>query len=275
MTAFVPGGDVWLGEQGGTILDYHNGTVQQTPVVTLPNTYSQGECGLLGIALDPNFASNGYVYISYVVSVTNKSGVTQPFTRLSRFTYSGGTIDPATEKVYYQGNQTQNLHHPGNDLQIGPDGKLWWSVGDNVPAITNGEALSNIYGKMLRFNLDGTVPASNPFVNIPGAVPAIYAYGLRNPFRFTFLPTGQAMAENTGSSYWEDLDTIQPGGTTAGTTSRATASAAATSTPRTRTATTRSTAPPRRSPRTRAPPSRRPTTTWSSSVTTTAATSRR
>lgn len=210
--AFPPGGDIWLGEQGGTILDYHNGFVQPTPVVTLPNTYSQAECGLLGLALDPNFAANGYVYISYVVSVTNKSGVTQPFTRLSRFTYSGATIDPATEKVYYQGNQSQNPHHAGNDLQIGPDGELWWSVGDNVPAISNGEALNNIYGKMLRFNLDGTVPAGNPFVNIPGAVPAIYAYGLRNPFRFTFLPNGQAMVENTGSSYWEDLNTIQPGG---------------------------------------------------------------
>jgi uncharacterized repeat protein (TIGR01451 family) len=212
--AFPPGGggDIWVGEQGGTILDYHNGAVQPTPVVTLPNVYSSGECGLLGIALDPNFATNGYVYISYVVNVTNKSGVTQPFTRLSRFTFSGGTIGPATEKVYYQGNQAQNVHHPGNDLQIGPDGKLWWSVGDNVPAITNGEALSNIYGKMLRFNLDGTIPASNPFVNIPGAVPAIYAYGLRNPFRFTFLPTGQPMTEDTGSSYWEEMDTLQPGG---------------------------------------------------------------
>jgi len=209
--AFPPGGDVWIGEQGGTILDYHNGAVQSTPIVTLPNVYSTGECGLLGIALDPNFASNGYVYISYVVNVT-KSGVTQPFTRLSRFSYSGGTINPATEKVYYQGNQAQNQHHPGNDLQLGPDGKLWWSVGDNVPAITNGEALSNIYGKFLRFNLDGTIPADNPFVNIPSAVPAIYAYGLRNPFRFTFLPNGQAMTENTGSSFWEDLDTIQPGG---------------------------------------------------------------
>jgi uncharacterized repeat protein (TIGR01451 family) len=210
--AFPPGGDIWIGEQGGTILDYHNGAVQPTPVVTLPNVYSTGECGLLGIALDPNFSTNGYVYISYVVNVTNKSGVTQPFSRLSRFTYSGGTIDPATEKVYYQGDQAQNQHHPGNDLQIGPDGKLWWSVGDNVPAISNGEALSNIYGKMLRFNLDGTVPADNPFVNTPNAVPAIYAYGLRNPFRFTFLPNGQAMTENTGSSYWEDLDTIQRGG---------------------------------------------------------------
>ena len=210
--AFAPGGDIWIGEQGGTILDYHNGAVQATPIVTLPSVYSTGECGLLGVAFDPNFASNGYVYISYVVNVTNKSGVIQPFSRLSRFTYSGGTINPATEKVYYQGNQAQNQHHPGNDLQVGPDGKLWWSVGDNVPAITNGEALSNIYGKMLRFNLDGTIPADNPFVNVPSAVPAIYSYGLRNPFRFTFLPTGQPMTEDTGSSYWEEMDTLQAGG---------------------------------------------------------------
>jgi len=56
------------------------------------------------------------------------------------------------------------------------------------------------------------VPGDNPFVNVPSAVPAIYAYGLRNPFRFTFLPNGQAMTEDTGSSYWEELDTIQPGG---------------------------------------------------------------
>ena len=96
-------------------------------------------------------------------------------------------------------------------MKIGPDGKLWWSVGDNVPSISNGQALSNIYGKILRFNLDGTVPSDNPFVDVPGAVPYIYAYGLRNPWRFTFLPNGKAMTEDTGSSYWEDLDTLQPG----------------------------------------------------------------
>ena len=214
LLAFVPGGggDVWIGEQGGTILDYHNGALGGTPVVTLPNVFSQGECGLLGLAFDPSYATNGYVYVSYVVSTTNSSGTIVPYSRLSRFTASGGAINPSTEKVLYQGNQVQNLHHAGNDLQIGPDGKLWWSTGENVPAISNGEALNNMYGKVLRFNLDGTTPADNPFVNVPSAVPGIYAYGLRNPFRFTFLPTGLPMVENTGSSYWEDLDTIQPGG---------------------------------------------------------------
>ncbi len=101
--------------------------------------------------------------------------------------------------------------HPGNAVKVGPDGKLWWSVGDNVPSISNGQALSNIYGKILRFNLDGSVPSDNPFVNVPRAVPYIYSYGLRNPWRFTFLPNGKAMTEDTGSSYWEDLDTLQPG----------------------------------------------------------------
>jgi uncharacterized repeat protein (TIGR01451 family) len=210
--AFAPNGDIYLGEQGGTIEIYRNGAVLATPLATLPNVYSSGECGLLGMALDPNFPTNGYIYLSYTVAITNSSGVVQPYARLSRFTVAGGTIDPSTEKIFYQGNQLQNLHHSGNDLKIGPDGKLWWSVGDNVPSISNGEALNNIYGKMLRFNLDGTVPGDNPFVNVRGAVPAIYAYGLRNPFRFTFLPTGQAMTEDTGSSYWEEMDTIQPGG---------------------------------------------------------------
>ncbi len=211
LLAFAPNGDIYVGEQTGVILIYRNGAVLPTPLVTLPNVFYNTECGLLGLALDPNFATNGYVYISYVVNVTNSSG-TQPYTRLSRFTVVNNAIDLTTEKVYYQGNQIQNGHHPGQTVKIGPDGKLWWSVGDNVPSITNAQTLTNIYGKMLRFNLDGSVPSDNPFLNVPNAIPYIYAYGLRNPFRWSFLPTGQPMTEDTGSSYWEELDTIQPGG---------------------------------------------------------------
>jgi uncharacterized repeat protein (TIGR01451 family) len=210
--AFAPKGDIYIGEQGGTILIYRGGAVLPTPVVTLPNVSSTGECGLLGLAFDPNFATNGYLYVSYTVNVTNPTGMVQPFAQLSRFTVVNNTINPSSEKVYYRGNQAQNVHHPGNDLKVGPDGKLWWSVGDNVPSITNAQTLTNIYGKILRFNLDGTIPADNPFVNVPNAIKAIYAYGLRNPFRFTFLPNGKAMTEDTGSSYWEELNTIQPGG---------------------------------------------------------------
>lgn len=215
---FAPNGDMYIGEQGGTILLYHNGAVQPTPVLSLP-VFEQGETGLLGMALDPNFATNGYLYVSYTAALTTSLGPNRPYARLSRFTVVNGVASTATEKIFYTGNQVQNedgnggnYDHAGNDLQLGPDGKLWWSVGDNVPAISNAENLGNPYGKILRFNLDGTVPADNPFVGVVGAVPYIYAYGLRNPWRFTFLPNGQVMTEDTGSNYWEDLDLIQKGG---------------------------------------------------------------
>ena len=205
--AFGPNGDIYLGQQTGVIMIFRNGVVLPNPVVSL-NTDSNDEKGLLGMALDPNFATNGYLYVSYTV-LSDRA-------QLSRFTVVNGTANLNTEVIYMYGNQLQNIHHSANDLQVGPDGKLWWAVGDNVfynPSYTvNGQYLGNIYGKMLRFNLDGSIPPDNPFLNIPGALPAIYAYGLRNPFRFTFLPNGKMMTEDTGSSYWEELNTIQPGG---------------------------------------------------------------
>jgi glucose/arabinose dehydrogenase/regulation of enolase protein 1 (concanavalin A-like superfamily) len=201
--AFAPNGDIYIGEQTGIILIYRNGAILPTPVITL-NTDGSGEKGLLGLALDPNFATNGYTYVSYTTL--------DEHAQLSRFTVVNDTASLSSEKVYLKGNQLQNTHHSANDVHIGPDGKLWWSVGDNVPSISNGETLTNIYGKILRFNLDGTIPSDNPFLKIPGAVPYIYSYGLRNPFRFTFLPNGKAMEEDTGSNYWEELNTMQPGG---------------------------------------------------------------
>jgi len=201
--AFAPNGDIYLGEQTGVILIYRSGAILPTPVVTL-NTDSSAEKGLLGLALDPNFATNGYMYVSYTTL--------DEHAQLSRLTVVSGTASLSSEVVYMKGNQLQNPHHSANDLHIGPDGKLWWAVGDNVPSITNAQTLTNIYGKILRFRLDGSIPSDNPFLHVPGAVPAIYAYGLRNPFRFTFLPNGKAMEEDTGSSYWEEMNTIQPGG---------------------------------------------------------------
>lgn len=201
--AFAPNGDIFIGEQAGTILVYSNGAVQPTPLGNI-STDGSTEKGLLGLAVDPHYATNGYIYVSYTT--------TTEYAELSRFTVQNGAINASSEVVFMKGDQLQNPHHSGNDLQIGPDGKLWWAVGDNVPTISNGEALSNIYGKILRFNLDGSIPNNNPFLHVPGAIPAIYAYGLRNPFRFTFLPNGKAVVEDTGSSYWEELDTIQPGG---------------------------------------------------------------
>ena len=200
--AFAPNGDLWIGCQGGSIRVLHNGVLEPTPVITL-TVDSTSELGLLGLAFDPNFATNGYFYVSYTAA--NK------FTRLSRFTAVSGIASASSEKVYIQGSQQQTNFGPGNDVMVGPDGKLWWSVGGNPYPWGNAQTLTNIYGKIIRLNLDGTVPADNPFLGVAGAVPGIYAWGLRNPFRFTFLPDGRMMTADTGSSFWEEMDTIQPG----------------------------------------------------------------
>jgi glucose/arabinose dehydrogenase len=203
--AFGPNGDIYIAQQHGVILLDRGGVIQPTSVMTI-NTDLLVETGLLSMALDPNFATNGYMYVAYTTP--------DEHSQLSRFTIAdGGTKGSlSSEVVYMRGDQVQQAHHPVDDVHIGPDGKLWVSVGENVPATSNAQTLTNIYGKILRFNLDGTIPADNPFVNVPAATPSIYAYGLRNPFRFTFLPDGRAMAEDTGSDYWEELDTIQRGG---------------------------------------------------------------
>jgi glucose/arabinose dehydrogenase len=203
--AFAPNGDIYIAQQRGAIRLFRAGALVTTPVMTIA-TDLLTETGVLGMALDPNFASNGYMYIAYTTP--------DEHAQVSRFTITGGgtTGNPASEVVYVRGDEFQSAHHSVNDIHIGQDGKLWISVGDNDPAITNGQTLTNIYGKILRLNLDGSIPSDNPFLHVQGAVPSIYAYGLRNPFRFTFLPDGRAMTEDTGSSYWEEMDTIQRGG---------------------------------------------------------------
>jgi glucose/arabinose dehydrogenase len=203
--AFSPNGDIYIAQQRGAIRLFRSGALVATPVMTIA-TDNLTETGVLGMALDPNFATNGFMYVAYTTP--------DEHAQVSRFTITGGgaTGSPASELVLFRGNELQSAHHSVNDVHIGPDGKLWIAVGDNDPAITNGETLTNAYGKILRLNLDGSVPSDNPFVNVPTAVPSIYAYGLRNPYRFTFLPNGKAMTEDTGSSFWEELDTIQRGG---------------------------------------------------------------
>jgi len=137
--AFAPNGDIYIAEQAGTILIYRNGAILPTPVITL-NVFNVGETGLLGIALDPNFATNGYLYASYTVPVTTSAGPNQPYAQLSRFTVVNGVASPASEKVLYRGNQVQlpdgssgSYDHAGNDLKVGPDGKLCGALGTTYP----------------------------------------------------------------------------------------------------------------------------------------------
>jgi glucose/arabinose dehydrogenase/regulation of enolase protein 1 (concanavalin A-like superfamily) len=206
-TAFrhLPDGRILISEKGGAIKVYDSGHVQSEPLITLVvlQTDTDEERGLLGIEPDPNFAANGYLYVSYTTA-SNRD-------RLSRITVVNNKADPASEVVLIESNQDGNIYHHGGEIRFGPDGKIYWAMGMNTYN-PNSQNLSNVHGKILRLNPDGSAPADNPFVATPSAVTQIWAYGLRNPFRFNFTPNGRLMAGDVGGDAWEELNIITRGG---------------------------------------------------------------
>ncbi len=166
---FLPDGRMLIVEKGGAIkVASSNGQIQSTPLITLPTT-STNSRGLHAIALDPNYLTNGYVYVAYIpadnIQQLSRLTVTNP-------TASVLTIDPASQVVLVKGIATAGNDHMGGGLSFGPDGKLYWSTGDNVCCSvidgSNSQNLTNMYGKVLRLNPDGTAPTTS----IPGC-PAI------------------------------------------------------------------------------------------------------
>src|SRR6267378_1708186 len=199
--AFAPDGRLFVCQQGGQLRVIKTGSLLSTPFVSL-TVDSSGERGLLGIAFDPNFATNKYLYLYYTVP-------TSPIhNRVSRFTAAGDTAVPGSEAIILElDNLSSATNHNGGAIHFGPDGKLYIGVGENANG-ANSQTLSNLLGKMLRINADGTIPTDNPFYNTAtGNNRAIWALGLRNPFTFAFQPGSTRLFINdVGQSTWEEID---------------------------------------------------------------------
>ena len=157
------------------------------------------EQGLYDIAVDPNFATNHYIYVTYTLASPNHD-------RLSRFTANATLtgIVAGSEFVLYEDTQVSGADHHGGAITFGSDGKIYFTTGDDlVPAAS--QDLNSPRGKILRINPDGTVPTDNPFYD--GAGPhydAIWALGLRNPYRAFFdAPTGRLFVGDVGGNAWD------------------------------------------------------------------------
>lgn len=204
---FLPDGSgILIAEKGGAIKLFQEdqGT---TTLVELP-TKTDFESGIGGIEVDPNFAENHYVYVSY----TNGNDVDV----LSRFTLTGDAATIlASEQVLIASDQTAGPIHHGGEIYYednpgdSPD-YIYWAKGDNSVG-TNAQDLTNIHGKILRIQADGTIPTDNPFYDTPGARQEIWAYGLRNPFRFDVAPNGQLLVADVGDTAWEELNVVTKG----------------------------------------------------------------
>jgi glucose/arabinose dehydrogenase len=199
--AFAPDGRLFVCLQGGQLRVIKNGALLAAPFITLTVT-SDGERGLLGVAFDPNFSANNFVYLYYTTSTSPVHN------RVSRFTANGDVAVAGSETVLLDlDNLSSATNHNGGAIHFGPDGKLYIGVGENANG-SNAQTLGNLLGKMLRINTDGTIPADNPFVNTAtGVNRAIWALGLRNPYTFAFQPgTGRLFIDDVGQSTWEEID---------------------------------------------------------------------
>src|SRR5215212_8396287 len=201
---FAPDGRLFVAEQAGRVrIAKPDGTL--TTFLDLSTKVdSSGERGLQALTFDPNFSTNRYVYLQYTKKATS---TTPPHNRVVRVTANGNKVVAGSEKLIFRlGNQTSD-HHMGGAIDFGTDGKLYVATGDNETP-TNAQQLTNLFGKMLRINKDGTIPTDNPFyTTASGNNRAIWALGLRNPFKFAVQPSkGTIFINDVGENTWEEIN---------------------------------------------------------------------
>lgn len=204
---FAPDGRLFVCTQEGDLrVISSSGVLLTTPFVTV-TTDASGERGLLGIAFDPNFATNQYVYIYYTVTHNPTHN------RVSRFTANGDVAVAGSETpILDLDNLSTATNHNGGAIHFGPDGKLYVAVGENANS-ANAQSIDNRLGKILRINPDGTIPPDNPTVfpgingSPSGLNQAIWTVGSRNPFTFAFQPgTGRMFINDVGENTWEEIN---------------------------------------------------------------------
>ncbi len=199
--AFAPDGRLFVCQQSGQLRVIRDGALLASPFVSL-SVSSAGERGLLGVTFDPDFASNQFVYVYYTTS-------TAPIhNRVSRFTANGDVAVPLSEQIIVDlDNLSFATNHNGGAIHFGPDNKLYIAVGENANS-SNSQTLANRLGKMLRINVDGSIPTDNPFFNTAtGLNRSIWALGLRNPYTLAFQPgTGHMFINDVGEVTWEEIN---------------------------------------------------------------------
>jgi glucose/arabinose dehydrogenase len=208
---FAPDGRLFVTEEAGKVRIAKSGGTLVTFLDISSKVDITGERGLLGVAFDPNFATNHFVYLHYTRKAqdTNGDGVIDipVHNRVVRVTASGDRAVTGSEVLIFRLNNQSAQNHVGGAIDFAKDGKLYVAVGENAtPA--NAQKLTNLFGKVLRINKDGTIPSGNPFyATATGSNRAIWALGLRNPFKLAVKPgTSTIFINDVGADAWEEIN---------------------------------------------------------------------
>jgi glucose/arabinose dehydrogenase len=186
---FAPDGRAFISERPGRVRVLREGRLEPEPWITL-DVVEAGESGLMGLAVDPQFSENGFIYVAYTYRGPGR-GFLNRLVRLKEDPATGGGVEDAILLDGIVGNTI----HDGGRVKFGPDGKLYWTMGE-AGMEDLAQDLSSLNGKILRLNPDGTVPSDNPFPGSP-----VFSYGHRNPQGLAWQPgTGRLFATEHGPS---------------------------------------------------------------------------
>jgi len=203
---WLPDGSMLVTEKSGVLYHVKNGA--KTEVKNVPKVYNRGQGGLLDIALHPDYAKNGWIYITYAAAEGEGEGGN---TKLIRTKLQDGSLTQIESLYKATPNSTKGQHF-GSRIVFDNEGYLYFSVGERGDRIKNPQDITRDCGKIYRLNDDGSIPKDNPFVGQAGAKEAIYTYGNRNPQGMAKHPeTGEIWSHEHGPQGGDEINVAKKG----------------------------------------------------------------
>jgi glucose/arabinose dehydrogenase len=204
--AFLPGGDMLVTERPGRLRRIRAGALEKAPIAGVPKVAARGQGGLLDVAVHPDFASNGLVYLSYSADGPGGAG-----TEVMRAKLSGDRLEEG--KVIFRVNpKTRGDAHYGSRFLFAPDGNLFVAFGDRYTYRDRAQNVSDHLGTIVRIKDDGAVPDDNPFRGREGALPEIFSYGHRNTQGLALRPgTSQIWQHEHGPRGGDEVNILKAG----------------------------------------------------------------